>query len=97
MLKEIQSKLGQLSNQDLRALNKMVVSMLKTNSQIESLRIGSSLFEGMEVKINHKKNARKTFIIRKVNRTKCIIEDKANSLNRFNCPISMIIHPITTS
>jgi hypothetical protein len=91
MLREIQSKLGQMSNQDLRALNKMVVSMLKTNSQIESLRMGSSLFEGQEVTIDHKKNAGKTFIIRKVNRTKCIIEDSENSRNKFNCPISMII------
>ena len=80
-----------MSHSDLQELNKMVVRILKTNNKIDTIRKGSSLFEGMEVKINHKKNASKTFIIRKVNRTKCIIEDKANSLNKFNCPISMII------
>ena len=91
MLKSIQSKLGQLSSEELRTLNSMVVAMLKTQSKIESIRRGSSLFVGQEVEIDQAKHRGQKFIIKKVNRTRCKIQAKDNMLESYNCPISMLI------
>jgi len=91
MLKSIESKLGQLSVEELKALNSMVVAMVKTKSKIESIRRGSSLFVGQEVEINQAKHRGQKFIITKVNRTRCKISAKDNRLESYNCPISMLI------
>jgi len=91
MLKSIESKLGQLSSEELRTLNSMVVAMLKTKSKIESIRRGASLVVGQEVEINQAKHRGQKFIITKVNRTRCKISAKDNRLESYNCPISMLI------
>ena len=83
MLKSIQSKLGQLSSEELRTLNSMVVAMLKTKSRIESIRRGSSLKVGDKVEIDQAK----IYKIVRVKRTNCII---SGPQGRYNCPISML-------
>ena len=91
MLEKIQKMLGQLSSEELRTLNSMVVATLKANSKIESIRKGGSLHEGQEVEINQVKHKGQKFIIKKVNRTRCKIQAKDNISEIYNCPISMLI------
>ena len=91
MLKSIESKLGQLSVEELKTLNSMVVAMVKTKQKIDSIRRGSSLVVGQEVEIDQAKHRGQKFIITKVNRTRCKIQAKDNMLESYNCPISMLI------
>ena len=87
MLKSIQSKLGQLSSEELRTLNSMVVAMLKTQSKIESIRRGATLKTGDKVEINQPKHKGEIYEIVRVKRTNCII---TGPQGRYNCPISML-------
>ena len=89
MLNKIEKMLGQLSQDELRTLNSMVVATLKANRKIESIRKASSLYVGQEVEIDHPKYKGQKFIIKKVNRTKCVINDGGHTM--FTCPMSMII------
>ena len=91
MLNKIEEMLGQLSQDELRTLNSMVVATLKANNKIESIRKASSLYVGQEVEIDQVKHRGQKFIIKKVKRTNCVIEAKDNSLERYNCPMSMLI------
>mgnify|MGYP003129383103 FL=1 len=91
MLNKIEKMLGQLNDDELRTLNSMVVATLKANNKISSIRKSASLYEGQEVEINQVKHRGQKFIITKVNRTRCKIQAKDNSLERYNCPISMLI------
>jgi len=91
MLKSIESKLGQLSVEELRTLNAMVVAMAKTKQRMKDLSTGSTLSVGQEVEINQAKHRGQKFIITKVNRTRCKIQAKDNRLESYNCPISMLI------
>ena len=91
MLNKIEKMLGQLSQDELRTLNSMVVATLKANSKISSIRRSASLYEGQEVEINQAKHRGQKFIITKVNRTRCKIQAKDNRLESYNCPISMLI------
>ena len=87
MLKSIEIKLGQLSSEELRTLNSMVVAMLKTKSRIESIRRGSSLKVGDKVEIDQAKHRGEIYEIVRVKRTNCII---SGPQGRYNCPISML-------
>jgi len=87
MLKSIQSKLGQLSSEELRTLNSMVVAMLKTQSKIESIRRGATLKAGDKVEINQPRHKGEIYEIVRVKRTNCII---TGPQGRYNCPISML-------
>ena len=88
MLKSIESKLGQLSNEELRTLNSMVIAMLKTKSKMNSLRVGATLNVGDKVEIDQAKHRGEVYEIVRVKRTNCIITGPGG---RFNCPISMFI------
>ena len=87
MLKSIESKLGQLSNEELRTLNSMVIAMLKTKSKMNSLRVGATLNVGDKVEIDQAKHRGEVYEIVRVKRTKCII---SGPQGRYNCPISML-------
>ena len=89
MLNKIEKMLGQLSSDELRTLNSMVVATLKANNKISSIRKARSLYVGQEVEIDHPKYKGQKFIIKKVNRTKCVINDGGHTM--FTCPMSMII------
>ena len=69
----------------------MVIATLKANDRIDSIRKSQSLFVGQVVEINQVKHKGQKFIIKKVKRTNCIIQSKENSLETYNCPISMLI------
>ena len=87
MLKSIESKLGQLSSEELKTLNSMVVAMLKTKSRIESIRRGSTLNVGDKVEINQAKHKGEIYTITKVKKVNCIITGPGGT---YNCPISML-------
>ena len=89
MLNKILNQLDQLSKDELRTLNSMVVATLKANNKISSIRKARSLYVGQEVEIDHPKYKGQKFIIKKVNRTKCVINDGGHTM--FTCPMSMII------
>ena len=91
MLEKIQKMLGQLNREELKSLNSMVIATLKANDRIDSIRKSQSLFVGQEVEINQVKHKGQKFIIKKIKRTKCIIQAKDNIMESYNCPISMLI------
>ena len=51
----------------------------------------NTLKVGQVVEINQAKHRGQKFIIKKVKRTKCIIQAKDNMMETYNCPISMLI------
>ena len=91
MLNKILNQLDQLSKDELLTLNSAVIKMAKAKSRVESVIKGATLKVGQEVEINQVKHRGQKFIITKVNRTRCKIQAKDNSLERYNCPISMLI------
>ena len=91
MLNKILSQLDQLSKDELLTLNSAVIKMAKAKSRVESVIKGATLKVGQEVEINQVKHKGQKFIIKKVKRTKCIIQAKDNIMETYNCPISMLI------
>ena len=89
MLNKILNQLDQLSKDELLTLNDVVIKMARAKSRVESVIKGATLKVGQEVEINHPKYKGQKFIIKKVNRTKCVINDGGHTM--FTCPMSMII------
>ena len=88
MLDSILDQLDQLSSEELLTLNKAVVRMSKAKSRVDSVVKGASLYEGQKVQVDHPKYQGMSFVITKVNRTRCKIKGDVGTLN---CPISMIV------
>tara|TARA_R110000851_G_scaffold300041_1_gene456078 strand:+ start:192 stop:461 length:270 start_codon:yes stop_codon:yes gene_type:complete len=88
MLKSIEGKLGQLSKEELRTLNSMVIAMIKTKSKISSIRKSGSLNIGQVITLDHDRFRGQEFTITKIKRTKCLITGQGGS---FNVPMSMVI------
>ena len=57
----------------------------------QSIIKATTLKVGQIVEINQKKHKGQKFIIKKVNRTKCVIVSKDNAFESYTCPISMLI------
>ena len=91
MLNKILSQLDQLSKDELLTLNSAVIKMAKAKSRVESVLKSATLKVGQEVEINQVKHKGQKFIIKKIKRTKCIIQAKDNIMESYNCPISMLI------
>ena len=91
MLNKILNQLDQLSKDELLTLNSAVIKMAKAKSRVESVIKGATLKVGQEVEINQVKHKGQKFIIKKIKRTKCIIQAKDNIMETYNCPISMLI------
>ena len=91
MLNKILNQLDQLSSEELSTLNSAVVRMAKAKSRVESVIKGATLKVGQVVEINQVKHKGQKFIIKKVKRTKCVIQSKENMMETYNCPISMLI------
>ena len=89
MLNKILNQLDQLSKDELLTLNDAVIKMARAKSRVESVTKGATLKVGQEVEINHPKYKGQKFIIKKINRTKCVINDGSHTM--FTCPMSMII------
>jgi len=91
MLNKILNQLDQLSKDELLTLNSAVIKMAKAKSRVESVLKSATLKVGQEVEINQVKHKGQKFIIKKIKRTKCIIQAKDNIMESYNCPISMLI------
>ena len=88
---KMQKELLYLSVEQLQTLNSKVVEMLKLKSRLQAREKSATLKVGQVVEINQAKHKGQKFIIKKVKRTKCIIQAKDNMMESYNCPISMLI------
>ena len=88
---KMQKELLYLSVEQLQTLNSKVVEMLKLKNRLQSREKSGTLKVGQVVEINQAKHKGQKFIIKKVKRTKCIIQAKDNMMESYNCPISMLI------
>ena len=89
MLNKILNQLDQLSKDELITLNSAVIKMAKAKARVESVTKGATLKVGQVVEINHPKHKGQKFTIKKINRTKCVINDGGHTM--FTAPMSMII------
>ena len=89
MLNSILDQLDQLSHEELSTLNSAVVRMAKAKSRMNSIKAGATLRVGQVVELDHPKHRGQKFTIKKINRTKCVINDGSHTM--FTAPMSMII------
>ena len=89
MLNSILDQLDQLSHEELSTLNTAVVRMAKAKSRMDSIKASATLKVGQVVELDHPKHRGQKFTIKKINRTKCVINDGGHTM--FTAPMSMII------
>ena len=89
MLNSILDQLDQLSSEELSTLNTAVVRMAKAKSRMNSIKASATLKVGQVVELDHPKHRGQKFTIKKINRTKCVINDGGHTM--FTAPMSMII------
>jgi|TARA_R100000027_G_scaffold36589_1_gene26903 hypothetical protein len=89
MLNSILDQLDQLSSEELSTLNTAVVRMAKAKSRMNSIKASATLRVGQVVELDHPKHRGQKFTIKKINRTKCVINDGSHTM--FTAPMSMII------
>ena len=77
-----------LTVEDLRILNQLVVRKIKAERKSQALQNAATLTEGMVVRVNHPKLSGRTGTILKVKRTKCDIEFAG--LGRYTVPMSIV-------
>jgi hypothetical protein len=82
-----QAQLNQLSVEQLRDLNKQVVSTIKY--KLKKLVAEFKLNVGDKVKVNHPKLQGKSLIVKKVKRTTATLQIEG-AFASYNVPISMI-------
>jgi hypothetical protein len=82
-----QAQLNQLSVEQLRDLNKQVVSTIKY--KLKKLVAEFELNVGDKVKVNHPKLQGKSLIVKKVKRTTATLQIEG-AFASYNVPISMI-------
>ncbi len=82
-----QAKLNQMSFEQLRTLNEMVVKTIKLKRK--QLIAQFELNIGDKVKVNHPKLQGKSLIVKQVKRTKAILQIEG-TVGSYNVPISMI-------
>lgn len=83
------SELNQMSIEDLRSLNKMVVEVIKSKRTLEGYEKKQQLYVGANVSVNHPKMAGKQLRVEKINRTKAKLR-VLNGGGIWNVPLSMI-------
>ena len=86
---KMQKELLYLSVEQLQTLNSKVVEMLKLKSRLQAREKSATLKIGQVVELDHPKHRGQKFTIKKINRTKCVINDGSHTM--FTCPMSMII------
>jgi len=83
-----------LSEQELRDLNAMIVTSLNMKRRAErELKINaakSSLQVGMEVMVNHARVYGQTFILTDIRRTKASVQLKTDRFTSYNVPLSLV-------
>ena len=88
------SELSKLSIEELRNLNSKIVETIKSKKSLLALETKDSLYVGANVSVNHPKLSGKQCVVKKINRTKALIEvlNEASygSVGSYNVPLSMI-------
>jgi hypothetical protein len=82
------SELSNLSVEELRNINRIVVELIKAKRTVESLTNKAGLKVGMSVRVNHPKLAGKELFVNKISRTKATLSVKSGA--SYNVPISLI-------
>jgi len=84
------SQLNQMSLEELRTLNSLVVEVMKSKRAMASFEKKQELRVGMNVKVNHPKLMGKQLRVEKINRTKASLKVLSGGFGSYNVPISMI-------
>ena len=84
------SQLNQMSLEELRNLNSLVVEVMKSKRAMASFEKKQELRVGMNVKVNHPKLMGKQLRVEKINRTKAFLKVLSGGFGSYNVPISMI-------
>jgi transcription antitermination factor NusG len=87
LVKEINT--SNLSIEDLRILNQLVVRHIKAQRKAEASIAAATLTEGMVVRVNHPKLAGQTGKITKIKRTKCDIHFSGMGIS-YTVPMSLV-------
>ena len=83
------SELNQMSIEELRNLNSMVVTVINNKKAMMGHEVKQQLYVGANVNVNHPRLAGKQCRVEKINRTKCVIK-VLNSYGSYNVPLSMV-------
>ena len=83
------SKLNQMSIDELRNLNSMIIDVLKSKKTMAGYEMKQQLYVGANVSVNHPKLKGKQCRVEKINRTKCVIK-VLNGYGSYTVPLSMI-------
>ena len=89
------SQLKNLSINELRELNSKVVEVIKIKKSEIAWDVKNELYIGANVSVNHPKLSGKQCRVKKINRTKAVIEvlnENASygSVSSYNVPLSML-------
>ena len=84
-----QAQLNQLTLEQLRSLNEMVVKIMK--SKRKQLIAEVELNIGDKVKVNHPKLQGKSLIVKKIKRTTATLQVEGGFIS-YNVPITMIVY-----
>jgi hypothetical protein len=83
------SELSKMPVEELRNINQMVVELIKSKRNIESLQNKIGLRVGMLVKVNHPKLQGRELEVTKINRTKANLR-VVGGFASYNVPVSLI-------
>jgi hypothetical protein len=90
---ETRSSMKEMSSEELRAINKFVVGILKDRKRSTISEVKSSLRVGGAVKVNHRSLSwREDLILQKINKTRgvVIIEGGSAFQSGWNVPLQLI-------
>jgi len=83
------TELKNLSLEELRELNSKVVEVIKIKRSEVAWDMKNELYIGANVNVNHPKLSGKQCRVKKINRTKAVIE-VLNGFGSYNVPLSML-------
>ena len=84
------SQLNQMSLEELRNLNSLVVEVMNSKRAMVSYEKKQELRVGMNVKVNHPKLMGKQLRVEKVNRTKASLKVLSGGFGSYTVPLSII-------
>jgi hypothetical protein len=84
------SQLNQMSLEELRNLNSLVVEVMNSKRAMVAYEKKQELRVGMNVKVNHPKLMGKQLRVEKVNRTKASLKVLSGGFGSYTVPLSMI-------
>ena len=84
------TELKNLSLEELRELNSKVVEVIKIKRSEVAYDMKNELYIGANVSVNHPKLSGKQCRVKKINRTKAVIEVLNSGMGSYNVPLSML-------